>query len=212
MYIIGAGGFALEIFDWFCTCKAFNDQYHFKGFIDKDCSKSRILDRIGKSDFELYDQNNFIFDHKARYVIAIGDPKIKKKVFYELSLDRVNYLTFIHSSSVIGQNVVLEEGVIIGPFCVIESNTVIKNMSSINSFSFIGHDSCIGEFCTISPRSTILGGVRISNSVFVGASSTINVGCYINTNCFIGMDSSVTKDITDSCLKVYGVPAKEIAK
>jgi sugar O-acyltransferase (sialic acid O-acetyltransferase NeuD family) len=119
----------------------------------------------------------------------------------------LNFSSLIHSSCILGSNVKVAEGAIIGPGVVIAPNTSIGTFSIINRSVSIGHDSQIGDFCTVSP------GVNIGGKTIIGDKVTIGIGAVVIDNITIGSDtvigagSLVVKDIPASVM-AFGAPAE----
>lgn len=91
----------------------------------------------------------------------------------EESLDKKISKPVIHPSAVIGQNVKLGNGIIIGAFVNIEDNVVIDNNCSISSHCFIGKNSKIGEGTIIKVQAAI------SPETIIGKFCVIDIGTNI---------------------------------
>ena len=97
----------------------------------------------------------------------------------------------IHPTAVIGENVTIEDGVYIGPFCIIGFPAEWKGME--------------GKDCGVIIRK----GTRITGHVTIdsGAIRPTEIGenCYLMKHCHIGHDSIIEQDVTISCgVKVGG--------
>lgn len=147
------------------------------------------------------------FPKTYKYIIAIGDNKIRKKIAKKFI--NICYTRAIHPEAVIGENVEILEG------CVIMARTVINSYSKIgkhcilNTGSIIEHDTEIDDFVHISPRATLCGGVKIKKSAWIGAGVVIIQGMTIGRKSIVGAGSLVIRDVEDYC-KVVGSPAAAI--
>ena len=79
----------------------------------------------------------------------------------------------IHPSAIIGEGVVLGEGVSIAPYVVIGAGSVIGSYSVIKSHVHIGHNVTIGEHTIIHPQVTIYDDCQIGQRVIIHASTVI---------------------------------------
>lgn len=104
----------------------------------------------------------------------------------------------------IGSNVKIDYGTIIGPNCVIEADVTIDSFVTINALSFVGHESKLANFVTLSPRTTLLGGVQIKDRAFLDASSTVNVKTTVGEDAFVCMGTTVISEVAP-CTKVSGI-------
>ncbi|MBI5448110.1 MAG: UDP-3-O-(3-hydroxymyristoyl)glucosamine N-acyltransferase [Gammaproteobacteria bacterium] len=90
----------------------------------------------------------------------------------------------IHPSVKIGQNVVIEKGVVIGEGCVIDHNVVIRQGTEIGKYCHIQSGAVIGEEGfgyerdeqNIPIKMLHLGGVKIKNNVHIGANTSVCQG------------------------------------
>jgi len=115
----------------------------------------------------------------------------------------------IHSTAIIGKDVVLGKGNKIGAYCVITGNTIIGNNNVFESFSVIGSE----------PEHKAYFG-KPNKGVFIGCDNiireyvTINAGCERTTrltnNCImlrgshLGHDVIVENNVTISCHVLVG--------
>lgn len=73
----------------------------------------------------------------------------------------------IHSTAILGKNVLLGKGIAIGPYAVIEDNVSIGDNTIIYSGCFVGHHSKIGSNTLIYPNVSIREHVSIGNRVII---------------------------------------------
>ena len=146
---------------------------------------------------------------KANVFIAIGNNHIRKEKQKLLETLGYNIVTLIHSSAIIGSNVVIEKGVVIMPNVIINTNSIIKKGVILNSACVIEHDCFIDEFAHISPTVGVAGGVKIGKLTHLGIGSKIKENINIGNHVIIGAGAVVINNIEDNKI-VAGVPAKEI--
>ncbi len=141
--------------------------------------------------------------------IAIGDNKIRKKIYENLIPNlNISLINAIHRNSNIcnsakigDSNIMISAGVIINPLSVIE-NGVICNTGCI-----IEHECVVKNFAHIGPGTILCGNVTVGENSFVGAGAVVKQGIKIGNNVMVGAGSVVVKDIPDNAT-VMGCPAK----
>ena len=124
-------------------------------------------------------------------VIAIGNPKVKKRLHQELSAKGFAFPSIIHNSAIVSESSVIEEGVVISPLTVIGPNTNLKALVYCNYHVGIGHDSQIGEYTQINPGAQIGGRVIIHSESLIGSNSTLLQSTLLNAPLTIGSGSIV---------------------
>lgn len=197
--IIGSGGFASEVLSILDR-----SNYECLGFIDSKQNLSNLpLPIIGHED----EMNLLIKKYNfSNCIIAIGNPKVRKKVFNKIQEYSFNY-PVISDLSMVSKSSNIKSGTIIYPNVVIMNNCKIGNFTLLNSGVTLGHEVTIGDFCNINPGANLAGRIKIGNGSFVGIGSSIKENINIGKNVVIGAGSVVIEDVPDNTV-VYGVPAK----
>lgn len=204
--IVGHGGHSKVIRDIVLT----SSEHQILGFLDDKyddltINANKIMGPIS-SIKKIVEYNN-----KIKFVIGIGENKIRKKIYEKLNLSNESFVTLVHKSAVISPNAKIGKGTVIMPNTVVNADTYIGNHSIINTGSIIEHDNNIGDFVHISPSTVLTGNVRIEDGVLVGAGTTIIPSIQIGKWSIIGAGATVTKNILANCTAV-GVPAKVIKR
>lgn len=149
-----------------------------------------------------FDPNEF------KIMIAVGNSKDRFNILSRLPKN-TKFFSFIHTTSIILDNVEIGEGTYIGPFCLVTTNIKLGKHSILNRGCQIGHDSNIGDFFTAMPGSIVSGDVKIGIRSYLGTNSSIKEKITICDDVIIGLNSGVIKDILES--GIYGgVPSKKI--
>lgn len=205
MLIIGAKGFAKEVFEVFHQLKKANNI----AFYDD------VNTGIGDYLYEIFpilkneeQALEFFKKNGNEFIIGIGNPKLRyqlKTKFQAMGGKLVSaisplalmssYDITIGNGCTILMNAVFSNSVIIGEGCLIYYNAIIT------------HDCDIGKYVEISPNVTLLGGCKIGSFSQIGANATVLPGIAIGKNVIIGAGSVVTKNIPDNSL-AKGIPAK----
>jgi len=113
----------------------------------------------------------------------------------DLKIPNENFVTFIHHSAYIGQNVKMGQGIVIMPNVSISPGVEIGNNSLIMVNSSIGHNTKIGECCHIAAQSAIGSFVVIKKGVHIGLNATIRENCVIDDFSTVGMGSVLLSNI-----------------
>lgn len=112
-------------------------------------------------------------------------------------------------------NVVIGNGVEIGPYSVVHratiDSTIIGENVKIGALVNIGHNVVIGAGTFITPQVTIGGSTNIGEDCWIGMGSTIRDHISICDGVKIGMGSVVAKSITDRGVYL-GCPARKVGE
>lgn len=204
IYIIGASGFGREV-AWLLEE---NEEWNILGFIDDNQDlKGKIINHIPVIGGMDYLKN---FTEKINVVIAIGNPRIREKIFNELKNNE--NLIF---PNIIGRNVKMSKYINMGKgniICegnILTTNINIGDFNHINLSCTIGHDVIIENYITVYPGVNISGNVKIGNNSEIGTGSKIIQGKNISSDIIIGAGSVIVKDLCEKGTYV-GVPVKKI--
>ena len=204
--IIGSGGFAREVLrlaeDIRKKKDIWIDQIYFvelDDFYTKDLvDKTRVL-KFSECNLD-----------KMSFIIAIGNPIIKKKVSNELP-SNIHYTSLISPLSFVTDDVKYSKGLIVMPFTYVSCNVKLGKHVHINSHCTIGHDTNIGDYSTTAHSVMIAGANTISDLCYFGMNSSTRQGISICEKVTIGLNSGVVKSIIKS--GVYsGTPSKLLSK
>lgn len=204
MIIIGAKGFAKEVFEILLQQNQSNALYFYDDISDdlprKLYDKYLIISKIEEviKIFETVDN---------KFALGIGNPILRRKLYDKFTgiggkvQSTISSYSDIASSNVEigeGSNVlsgsVFSNGSSVGKSCIVYYNTVIT------------HDCKVGDFVEISPSVTLLGNCIVGSYTQIGANATVLPKINIGENVIVGAGAVVTKDVPDNCL-VVGVPA-----
>lgn len=207
--VVGASGFGRECLDVLEAMQAAGADLEILGVLDdgpSDLNLSRLKDRnieyLGLVD-------NWIADAPRDYefIVAIGNPKIRRILTEKFKDAGLNAYTAIHPSVIIGSRFVSGEGCVICSGAVISTNVQLGDHVHVNPSATIGHDSILHEYVSINPAAVISGEVLIERGTLVGAGATVLQGLKIGNESLIGAGAVVTKQVPARVVAV-GVPAR----
>lgn len=147
---------------------------------------------------------------KYKVVVAVGDPKIRRKIVEKLP-ENTEYTTIIHPSAVISPWVNIGKGTVITAGSVVTTDIKLGEHTHLNLLTTIGHDCVIGDYFTTAPGVKISGICDIGDSVYFGTNSSVRQAIKICDNVTIGMGAVVVKHITEPGIYI-GSPAKQLKK
>lgn len=205
LVIIGAGGFAREVFDMANYCYGTDTDFNIKGFLSDGPSDIElmgypaVLDTV--SGYEI--QKNDVF------FCGIGSVQDRKKCVEIILSKGGEFINLIHPNVVISPSAKIGIGVAIKAYCVIASDVVIEDFSFIQSSVIMGHDVKIGKYCQINSFSFFAGCSKLEDLVFVGAHSKFIQGTEAEELSVIGIGSLVLRKVKTRTT-VFGTPAKKV--
>lgn len=144
---------------------------------------------------------------QASFMVAIGNPVIRKKIQTELVLQNAKLATLVHPQAVVAPNVTLGDGTVVMAGAVINTNTQIGQGCIINTCASVDHDCVIEDYVHIAVGAHVAGTVHIGANTWVGMGANIINNLSVCANCMIGAGAVVVKDVQTSGT-YFGVPAK----
>ena len=151
----------------------------------------------------------FAKELEGRFVVAIGDNKVRSEIVKKLSLPDDRYFTVIHPSTVIGNNVEIGPGTMIIGGVIINIGTKIGKHVIVNTSSSLDHHNIIGDFVHIGPGTHTGGNVVVEEGAFLGIGTSVIPGKKIGKWAKIGAGAVVIDNIPPYTTSV-GVPARVI--
>jgi sugar O-acyltransferase (sialic acid O-acetyltransferase NeuD family) len=199
IYIIGAGGHGKVVLDIINK----SEQYQAAVFLDDDSSLHNEtingLKVLGGSKEALDDDNAVI--------IAVGNNKIREKLFKMMRSNDLEIINAVHPDAVINSFVSMGEGIVIAAGSVINPNTFIDDNVIINTGVTVDHDCIIEKHVHLSPGVNLGGNVKVQKGAHIGIGATVLPGINIGKKSVVGAGAVVTKDVPDD-VTVVGVPAR----
>lgn len=205
MIIIGAGGFALECFEVALAKGISKSELFFFDNVSEDVNPVIIQNQLTciRSEEALVE----LFPDGFDFILGIGNPKVRKKMFHRIIELGGNPISLIAESVKIGVlSTKIDSGNCIMTNTIITSNCFIGKGSLINLAVTVGHDSVIGDFVEICPGVNISGKCVIEEGVFIGTGAVLLPGLTIGKNAVIAAGSIVTKNVLPNTM-VAGNPA-----
>jgi sugar O-acyltransferase (sialic acid O-acetyltransferase NeuD family) len=201
LLIIGASGHGKVVAD--IAIKM--NKWQSIAFLDDDESfkTSMGLEVIGKT------ADALIYKDEADFFVAIGSNAIREKIQEKLTNERLNVVSLIHPSAVLGNDVEIGIGTAVMAGVVINSSSRIGKGCIINTSASLDHDNVIEDYAHISPGVNMAGTVKVGKRSWLGIGSVVSNNVNICSGCKVGAGAVVVKDITEPGTYV-GVPVRKI--
>ncbi|MGQ4876554.1 MAG: NeuD/PglB/VioB family sugar acetyltransferase [Promethearchaeia archaeon] len=204
--IIGTGGLGREVAFFALECEKYTN-IKIIGFLDDDPQKQgKIINNLPVlGNINWLKNNSDIYNLK--YVCAIADPIIRKKIIEKIEKIGVEPHTLISPDVKIEHGTKIGLGSIICPGAQISVNVEIKDFVIVNRLSYIAHDVILENYVTINPLVSVSGNNIIKEGVYIGTGAILIQGLIINEWSIIGSGSIITHNI-DKFNLIYGKHAE----
>ena len=204
LILIGGGGHCHSVLDSVLSSGIYDEI----GIIDNTNNTYLGIPVIGTDDdIPTLKKNGWIDAFVS--VGSVGDTRIRRRLYKMAKTYGLTIPSIVDASAVVGNGVVIQEGVFIGKRAVINAGCYIGTCSIINSGVIVEHDCKIEEFSHISPGTTLCGQVKVGHDSHVGAGSVVKQLVEIGNKVLIGAGSNVIMNIPDNA-KAYGNPCRMV--
>ena len=204
--IVGAGGHAQVVADSLLRAQDAGSEQQPVGFVD-DAAERAGTSVLGLPVFGRISTIPQI-PHDA-LIIAIGDNKIRARLWETFSADGAQFANAIHPSAIIAPDVTLGSGIMISAGVIVNTGSTIGSNTILNTGSTIDHHNAIGTHVHIAPGCHLAGVVTVATGVFIGIGATVLPRQHIDSWATIGAAALVNRPIAARST-VVGIPAKPI--
>lgn len=138
---------------------------------DLSYAESRYLDRVtaSRAACVLVPEGDF----GSRVTIPVANPKAAfARAAYWLLPER-RPIPGVHPTAIVGVNVVLGDGVTVGPWCVIEDGVEIGDLTTLQAGCYVGSNCLIGVQCRLYANVVLYSGSSLGDRVTVHAGAVI---------------------------------------
>lgn len=161
---------------------------------------------------EMVQLNTAIEKYKRiEFVIAVGEPKTKKKIYERLLSLNCELGNVVSPDSQVSPYCRLGRGIVVKRGAIISADAEIGDDTTIQSYACIGHDAVIGKHCQISTHVDIGGQTIVGDCVFVGLNAPVRELLTIGDNAIISAGAVVLKNV-EANVTVMGNPARVISR
>lgn len=204
--IAGTSGCAREVVFLIEENNKKNKQWNILGFVDNSENPDEILPYpvLGNDEWLLSIRRNI------NVVIAIGDPKLKKKLADKYQASKyIQFPTIVSKNAIVGDRNRIGKGVLICNGVTITTDVIIEDFVLINIGAIVCHQTVVEKYSTIAPGTNISGNVRIGQASDIGVGSKIIQNIKIGKQAIVGAGTVVIRDVEEETV-VVGNPARRI--
>jgi len=202
-FIIGASGFAAEVYSWLTT----SVDTMIGGFVVKNTDP--LISPI--SGIPCYHEEDIVGATGDCY-LAIGQTDLRADIVKKLKRKtELNFPNLIHNTCIIDPLANLGEGNLIMPYAIVCSKVKMGSFNILNIYSSLGHDVEVECFVTLAPYATMNGKSICREYSFLGTHSTVGPGIVMEKYSILSANSFASINIPKGAIG-YGVPAKIIKK
>ena len=198
LVIIGASGLGREAYAYAKACGI-----EVKGFLD---SRGSLLDNKRGYPPILGSVENYSIAVGDVFVCAVGEVESRRHYVAQIRAKGGAFISVVHPTALLGDNVKLGEGCIVRPYAVIGNDASLGDHVIVGVQALVAHDCKIGDFVTISPGCHIAGWASLKDGVFMGIHSAVIPRVEIGTNVVVAAGAVVIGDVMAG--RVMGVPAR----
>lgn len=202
--MIGAGGHARVLLD-----VLWKFDINIIGCVAKDIpSISSFIEPYLGSDEEVlkYSPTDILL---VNGIGSVSVPLVRREIFRKFHLKGYRFLTVIHSSVVLSDDLRIGEGAQIMAGAVVQSGATIGRNVLINTGAIIDHDCEVADHVHIAPGVTICGNVQIDEGAHIGTGASIIQGTRIGAGAIVCAGATVIGDV-EADSTVAGVPARPL--
>jgi sugar O-acyltransferase (sialic acid O-acetyltransferase NeuD family) len=206
LLIISAGSFGREVCTWAGQAIRAGAPWELKGFLD---SRADALSGLAYDLPILASPDSYQPAEDDAFLCAVGTPHIKRKYCTLMEQKGARFATLIHPTAVIGHDVQIGEGSILGPFTQLSCDIRLGRHVAFGTHSNTAHDTRIGDYSQISGSCEINGHATLEEGVFLGSHATILPKARVGAWAYVGAGSVVLRRVAPG-VKVFGNPAVPI--
>lgn len=204
LFIYGAKGAGVEVYDLVMRNSKLKEKYSIIYFIDDFADEA---DYYGTKIIHFTSCKEYIKNDDVEFVIAVGEPTARRKLFDKIKLADYSLATLIDETAIVSETANISEGCVINAYAIISSEVVMRENCFVMFESIIGHHAIIERDCVICPKATVGGYSRMGAQSFLGLGSSMMQRVNIGRKAIVGLGSMVFRDVEDSAT-VIGNPAR----
>ena len=208
LIILGAGGFAREVYWHAKSSIGFGDAWQIKGFLDGDV-KLAAAEYALLPERVLGDVDGYKICDDDIFICAVGSPSARRILSDKLTKRGGHFTNLISTSAYVQPTATLGRGVIIAPYVCVGDRARLGDHVALNAQVIVGHDAFIGDGSCVMPHANIAGKCSIGSEVLIGSGAVLLPKARVGDGATVGAGSVVLKRVRAGAT-VFGNPAVEI--
>ena len=202
--IYGYGGHGLEVEELARVINSKENRWGDIIFID---------DAPNKIDNEkIFSFEDIISKHKPEdieFMVGIGEPVIREKIYNKVKEKGYNFATLVHPSAFVASDVEVKEGSMICYNAYVSVKNYLSENVLIQPMAALGHECSIGKNSVVSSFVSMGGNSSLGDTSYIGLNACVKQKIKIGNGSVVGLGSAVVHDIPNGVLAV-GYPARPI--
>lgn len=204
LLILGAGGLGREVETMARHDIANGKDWYIGGFLD---TRPDVLSGLAMDVGVIGDPMEFVPEKSDIFIVAIGDPKLKRKQVAPLKLRGAVFVSLRTSVRMAPR--VRFGASIFGELARVSVDATIGDYAFVGDECVIGHDVVVADYAHVGTRCFIAGNARIEEGAVVHPMSSVAIGVRIGKGATVGLGSVVFHDVPDGAT-VVGNPARKL--
>jgi sugar O-acyltransferase (sialic acid O-acetyltransferase NeuD family) len=181
LVILGAGGFAREVFSLI-------DGFEVYMFSEDPRSPSQV-----KGIPVIFDLRGLF---GASFMVAVGDPEARERLCALAQEHGLVSPGYAQADTVTGgDDVWVGDGTIMCSGVRLTTDIKIGRFVILNLNVTVGHDTVIEDFVTVSPGANISGNCCIGRGAYIGTGASIREGITVGVGAVVGMGAAVIRNV-----------------
>lgn len=203
LFIYGASGAAIEIYDLAERVNALSDRYSKIYLIDDFEEEAQYYgtERIHFSSCEKIATEDF------EIIIAVGEPSARAFLLQRITEKGCKLATLIDPTAMVSPTAKIAPGCIVNAQTIVSSNVVMEENCLLGFHVVVGHDAHLKKNTVVCPMATVGGCSTVGENTFIGLNSSMKERVKLGDNVIVGMGSMVFRSVEDGCT-VLGNPAR----
>ncbi|WP_354686188.1 acetyltransferase [Cupriavidus necator] len=185
--IAGAGGFALEIFEYL-EREARRGGPRIAGFIDDDPGKA--LDGIDLP--HLGTTRDYHPDDRQAVIVAVGAVEARREIIGRLAARCVAVPTYVHGAAIVSDAATIGPASIICPLAIVNRGAALGTGVLVNVHASVSHGASVGDYSVLSPGAILNGDAAVGACCFLGTRATLYPGVRIGDHCVVDSHTGVS--------------------
>lgn len=202
--IYGSGGLGKEVLELAKQVNTISSNWDEIFFVDDVTTETSLFEH---KIFSFDKIINIYKDNEIEFVIAVGEPEIRKLLFSKIKNAGYKLTVLIHPNVFISDRTKVGDGSIICSGVFVSCDVKIEENVYIQALAAIGHDCKIGANSVISSFASFGGTCAVGECSFIAMSVPVKEKTNIGSNSIVGLGSVVLRDIPDNVVAL-GNPAR----